>query len=102
MEFETRKNDYIILKFNRKRTVPLPFSYLALAAVSDGLADSPRKTAPMKNSSRLFADVDNNPDRMFITSTLRQEPVWDPAGLGCPGCAIEFFKRMRPQTSLHP
>jgi DNA-directed RNA polymerase subunit beta len=25
----------------------------------------------------LFGDVDNNPDRMFIASTLYQEPEWD-------------------------
>ena len=35
MEFETRKSDYIILKFNRKRTVPITVFLRALAAVSD-------------------------------------------------------------------
>ena len=70
MEFETRKNDYIILKFNRKRTVPIT----------------------------IFQDVDNNPDRLFIASTLRQEPVWDLAGdqTVAQAARIEFFKRMRP------
>jgi DNA-directed RNA polymerase subunit beta len=33
MEFETRKSDYIILKFNRKRTVPITVFLRALAAV---------------------------------------------------------------------
>ena len=41
MEFETRKNDFIILKFNRKRTVPITVFLRALAAVDDGLPDNP-------------------------------------------------------------
>ena len=37
MEFETRKSDYITLKFNRKRTIPVTILLRALAAVDDGL-----------------------------------------------------------------
>ncbi len=37
MEFETRKNDYLILKFNRKRTVPITIFLRALAAIDDGI-----------------------------------------------------------------
>ena len=46
----------------------------------------------------LFGDVDNNPDRMFIASTLYQEPEWDLShGLTIAEAALlEFFKRMRP------
>src|SRR4030067_2666329 len=36
MEFETRKTDYITLRFNRKRTVPVTILLRALAAVDDG------------------------------------------------------------------
>ena len=43
MEFETRKNDYLILKFNRKRTVPITIFLRALAAIDDGLVDRPLK-----------------------------------------------------------
>ena len=43
MEFETRKTDYLTLKFNRKRTIPVTIFLRALAAVDDGLADSPLK-----------------------------------------------------------
>ncbi|MBK7450986.1 MAG: hypothetical protein IPJ47_16850, partial [Anaerolineales bacterium] len=43
MEFETRKSDYIILKFNRKRTVPITVFLRALATISDGIKDSPIK-----------------------------------------------------------
>jgi len=98
MEFETRKNDYLILKFNRKRTVPITIFLRALAAVSDGLGDSPIKTGSDEEIIALFQDVDNNPERLFIASTIRQEPPWDLSGGLTIGEAalIEFFKRMRP------
>jgi len=35
MEFETRKSDYITIKFNRKRTLPVTILLRALAAVDD-------------------------------------------------------------------
>ncbi|MCE1253673.1 MAG: DNA-directed RNA polymerase subunit beta [Anaerolineae bacterium] len=98
MEFETRKNDYIILKFNRKRTVPITIFLRALAAISDEMPDSPIKEGTDEELIALFQDVDNNPDRLFITSSLRQEPVWDLSGGITIGQAalMEFFKRMRP------
>src|SRR5512138_862569 len=43
MEFETRKSDYIILKFNRKRTVPITILLRALSTVDDGVKDNPLK-----------------------------------------------------------
>jgi DNA-directed RNA polymerase subunit beta len=98
MEFETRKNDYIILKFNRKRTVPITIFLRALAAVGDGLNDTPIKEGTDEEIMSLFQDVDNNPDRMFIASTLRQEPPWDLSGglTIAQAALLEFFKRMRP------
>src|SRR5271157_4299716 len=97
MEFETRKNDYIILKFNRKRTVPITIFLRALAAVNDGLDNSPITTGSDEELMALFQDVDNNPDRLFIPSTLRQEPPWDTSGHSLSELALlEFFKRMRP------
>ncbi|MGD0004448.1 MAG: DNA-directed RNA polymerase subunit beta [Anaerolineaceae bacterium] len=98
MEFETRKNDYIILKFNRKRTVPITIFLRALAAVSDGLPDAPFKDGTDEELIALFQDVDNNPDRLFIPSTLRQEPPWNlTEGLTIAQAALlEFFRRMRP------
>src|SRR5512133_2001346 len=98
MEFETRKNDYLILKFNRKRTVPITIFLRALAAVGDGMVESPIKEGTDEELLALFQDVDNNPDRLFIPSTMRQEPVWDLAN-GQPiaeAALLEFFKRMRP------
>lgn len=98
MEFETRKNDYLILKFNRKRTVPITIFLRALAAIDDGITDSPIKEGTDEELIALFQDVDNNPDRQLIASTLRQEPVWDlSSGITIAEAALlEFFKRMRP------
>jgi DNA-directed RNA polymerase subunit beta len=98
MEFETRKSDYIILKFNRKRTVPITVFLRALAAVDDGVKDSPIKTGSDEEILSIFQDVDNNPDRLFIASTLKQEPEWKLArGQTLAEAAlIEFFRKMRP------
>ncbi len=98
MEFETRKNDYIILKFNRKRTVPITVFLRALSTVEDGLSDSPLKTGTDEELLALFQDVDNNPDRMYIASSLHQEPVWDLSHnvSVAEAALLEFFKRMRP------
>ncbi len=98
MEFETRKSDYIILKFNRKRTVPITVFLRALAAVNDGIKDTPLKTGSDEELLSLFQEVDNNPERLFIASTLKQEPEWDlSGGLSIAEAAlIEFFRKMRP------
>ena len=72
----------------------------ALAAVSDGLPDdlSPLRTGTDEELLEVFGSVDNNPDRMFIPSTLFQEPDWElPGNLTIGEAALlEFFKRMRP------
>jgi len=98
MEFETRKTDYLTLRFNRKRTVPVTIFLRALAAVDDGTVESPLKTGTDEEILSLFADVDNNPDRMYIASSIYQEPEWDLSGGLTIGEAaiLEFFKRMRP------
>jgi len=98
MELETRKNDYIILKFNRKRTVPITVFLRALAAIDDGMADTPFKTGSDQELIELFRDVDKNPDRAFIPLTIRQEPEWDLSrGKTIAEAALlEFFKKMRP------
>jgi DNA-directed RNA polymerase subunit beta len=98
MEFETRKSDYLTLRFNRKRTVPITIFLRALAAVDDGLSDSPLNSGTDEELLGLFGDVDNNPDRMYIASTFYQEPEWDLSGnlTIAQAALLEFFKRMRP------
>ena len=102
MELETRKHDYIIIKFNRRRTTPITVFLRALAAVDDGM---PEETSPIKTGSdeeliELFKDVDDNPDRLFIPSSINQEPDWEPyfsdGKTIAQAALIEFFKRLRP------
>jgi len=98
MEFETRKNDYLILKFNRKRSVPITIFLRALCAVQDGLEDSPLKTGTDDELIEFFKEVDKDTDRLFIVNTIRQEPEWDLSdGKSIAEAALlEFFRKMRP------
>jgi len=98
MEFETRKSDYLTLRFNRKRTVPVTIFLRALAAVDDQLDDNALKDGSDEELLEIFSDVDNNPDRMFIASTLAQEPEWDLTQKHtlAESALLEFFRRMRP------
>ncbi len=100
MEFETRKTDYITIKFNRKRTIPVTVLLRALAAVEDGL---PKTKSPIKSGEddeirKLFADVDNNEAHRYIESCIKNEPNWEPKKKQtiAETALIEFYKRMRP------
>jgi DNA-directed RNA polymerase subunit beta len=100
MEFETRKSDYLTLKFNRKRTVPVTILLRALAAVTDGLAPelSPIQTGSDEELLAIYADVDNDPDRSYIASTIKMEPAWDLKKKQslAEAALLEFYRRMRP------
>ncbi|MGB2962355.1 MAG: DNA-directed RNA polymerase subunit beta [Anaerolineales bacterium] len=98
MEFETRKTGYLTIRFNRQRTIPVTIFLRALAAVDDGLKDSPINEGTDEELIALFEDIDTNPDRMFIPACFAQEPDWEvPEGMTIAEMAlIDFFKRMRP------
>jgi len=98
MEFETRKSDYLTLKFNRKRTVPVTILLRALAAVDDGLGDDPIKEGSDEELLALFAAADVNPDHPYIATTIRQEPAWEVKKKRtlAEEAMIEFYRRMRP------
>ncbi len=98
MEFETRKTGYLTIRFNRQRTIPVTIFLRALAAVDDGLSNSPIKEGTDEELIALFEDIDTNPDRMFIPACFAQEPDWEiPDGMTIAEMAlIDFFKRMRP------
>ena len=100
MEFETRKTDYITIKFNRKRTIPVTILLRALAAVDDGLpaSASPIKTGEDDEILALFADIDTNEEHKFIESSIKNEPVWDVKKNQTLAevALIEFYRRMRP------
>ena len=98
MEFETRKSDYLTLKFNRKRTIPVTILLRALAAIDDGLDKPALKDGTDEELLRLFAKSDVNPDHPYIQTTIRQEPEWE-SGNGrtlAEEALVEFYRRMRP------
>ena len=88
----------LLLKFNRKRTIPVTIFLRALAVIDDGIKDSPIKEGTDEEMISLFEDIDTNPERMFIAATIRQEPDWEVDGKFSVAeqALIEFFKRMRP------
>ena len=100
MEFETRKSDYLTIKFNRKRTIPVTILLRALAAVTDNMPDdmSPIQTGSDEELLALYAEADNNPDHTYIQSTLKMEPIWEPKKdqTVAQAALIEFYRRMRP------
>jgi DNA-directed RNA polymerase subunit beta len=100
MEFETRKSDYLTIKFNRKRTIPVTILLRALAAVSDGMPAnlSPIQTGSDEEIMALYAHIDTNPDHPFIPSTIKMEPVWElkKEQTLAEAALIEFYRRMRP------
>ncbi len=102
MEFETRKNNYLNIRFNRKRTVPVTVLLRALAAVRDAMPDdmSPIKTGSNEEIIELYKHVDNVEAYPYILNTIKQEPTWELGGKKdqtiAQAALIEFFKKMRP------
>ena len=98
MEFETRKSDYITLKFNRKRTVPVTILLRALAAIDDETGKDVLKAGVDEEILDLFKDIDTNPDHPYILTTLRQEGTLQPREKRtiAEEALLEFYRRMRP------
>jgi DNA-directed RNA polymerase subunit beta len=102
MEFETRKSDALVLKFNRKRTIPVTILLRALAAVKDQLdhlgLDSPIKTGTDEEILALFADIDTGEGHTFITKTIESETDFQKTKDSniAQAALIEFYKKMRP------
>ena len=73
MEFETRKSDYLTIKFNRKRTVPVTILLRALAAVNDGYESiSPIETGTDEELLQIYAETDNDPDHQYMVGTMKR------------------------------
>ncbi len=97
LELETKRSDHIILRFNRRRSVPVTLFLRALAAVDDGLPESPLTTGTDEELLALFRDVDIDPERPFIQNTIEQEPDLELDGRSVAEAAlIELYKRLRP------
>ncbi|HEY4723492.1 MAG TPA: DNA-directed RNA polymerase subunit beta, partial [Anaerolineae bacterium] len=98
MEFETRKSDYITLKFNRKRTIPVTILLRALAAIDDGTGTDLLKTGQDDEILQLFEHIDNNADHQYILTTIRQEGNLEPRDKRtiAEEALLEFYRKMRP------
>src|SRR5918999_3299010 len=79
LEFETSNRDILSVKVDRKRKMPVTILLRAIGIESDD------------QLLEAFADVDTNPDRRFIATTLDKEPTKtrDEA-------LIELYRRLRP------
>jgi DNA-directed RNA polymerase subunit beta len=79
LEFETSNRDVISVKVDRKRKMPVSILLRAIGLESDDALLA------------AFADVDTNPDRRFMATTLDKEPTKtrDEA-------LIELYRRLRP------
>ena len=98
MEFETRKSDYITIKFNRKRTLPVTILLRALAAIDDGSASDVLVTGSDEELQALFQDADTNQNHQYLATTIRQEPNWEPKDgrTLAEEALLEFYRRLRP------
>ena len=96
MEFESRKTDYLTVKFNRKRTVPVTLFLRALAAVDDGAGNQLIKDGLDEEILAVFEDVDTNVEHQYIQGSIDQEPNWEPDKPIAEQALVEFYKRMRP------
>ena len=78
LEFETSNRDVISVKVDRKRKMPVTILLRAIGMVDEELHEA-------------FADVDTNPDRPYIKTTLDKDPTHqrDEA-------LIELYRRLRP------
>ncbi len=120
MEFETRKSDYITIKFNRKRTVPVTIFMRALASLKAEDFRSYFQDAAMlalfgehsdffsvlndgsdEELFELFGESDTHPEHQYIAATIKQEPDWDLSSRTvAEEAALDFYKRMRPGDPL--
>jgi DNA-directed RNA polymerase subunit beta len=78
LEFETSNRDVMSVKVDRKRKMPVTILLRAI-----GMTDDELETA--------FADVDTNPDRPFLRTTLEKDPTREKDE-----ALIELYRRLRP------
>ena len=85
LEFDTSSHGLISVKVDRKRKIPI-------TTLIRAISDSEHPYGKDELLLKLFADVDNNPDRKYIKSTLERE-----SGIKSEEDAlIDFYKRLRP------
>jgi DNA-directed RNA polymerase subunit beta len=80
MEFDTSARNLISVKVDRKRKTPVTMLLRAMGFMDD------------KEILSLFEDVDKNPDRQFMQSTIDRDTPVDSQD----EALVEFYKRLRP------
>jgi DNA-directed RNA polymerase subunit beta len=78
LEFETSNRDVMSVKVDRKRKMPVTILLRAIGMTDDEL-------------EAAFADVDTNPDRPFLRTTLEKDPTHEKDE-----ALIELYRRLRP------
>jgi DNA-directed RNA polymerase subunit beta len=78
LEFETSNRDVMSVKVDRKRKMPVTILLRAIGMTDDELEEA-------------FADVDTNPDRPFLRTTLEKDPTHQKDE-----ALIELYRRLRP------
>ena len=79
LELETSNRDIISVKIDRKRKIPITTFLRAIAGMDDS------------EILATFADVDTNPERRFVKSTLDRDPAKN-----IDEALVEVYKRIRP------
>ncbi len=97
LEFETRKNDNIMLKFN-KVNVSVTMFLRSLAAINK---NSIIGTGSDDDILELFAEADDDPDHPYIENSFAQEPEYDLSNKTIAEAALlELYRRLRPGEPL--
>src|SRR3712207_164594 len=78
LEFETSNREVISVKVDRKRKMPVTILLRAIGMTDEELEEA-------------FADVDTNPDRPFLRTTLEKDPTREKDD-----ALIELYRRLRP------
>jgi DNA-directed RNA polymerase subunit beta len=78
LEFETSNRDVMSVKVDRKRKMPVTILLRAIGMTDEELEDA-------------FADVDTNPDRPYLRTTLEKDPTRQKDD-----ALIELYRRLRP------
>ncbi|MFP3896777.1 MAG: DNA-directed RNA polymerase subunit beta [Anaerolineales bacterium] len=95
LQFQTSRRDYISVRVDRKRKMPVTVLIRALGAVSDGIDDVPLEKGSDEELKALFEDVDTDPDRSYLDATLDRDTT-----TSAEEALKEAYKKLRPGDPL--
>ncbi|MEA3406840.1 MAG: DNA-directed RNA polymerase subunit beta [Chloroflexota bacterium] len=91
LQFQTSRRDYLSVRVDRKRKMPVTVLIRALGAVSDGIDDVPLKEGSDEELRALFEDVDTDPDRSYLEATFDRDET-----TSAEEALKEAYKKLRP------